>query len=156
MPMKQTLIFVALIALLSWPVLADDPAAVALEKEARQIDNLLIAPCCWRQPVSDHFSPAADEIRAEVRQMLSLGMTREQILNKYIDEYGERILSKPPAQGFGTLAYFLPFLFLAAGAAVALVVIRSLRPRTAPSIPEVSTPKAESKYSSRLERELWG
>jgi len=151
--MKQ-IALVTFLIFLGWPVLADTPSD--LEKEARQIDNLLIAPCCWRQPVSDHFSPAADEIRAEVREMLSLGMTREQILQKYVDEYGERILSKPPAEGFGTLAYFLPVIFLVAGAAVAIVVIRSLRPRTAPEIPKVSTPEAESRHSARLERELWG
>jgi cytochrome c-type biogenesis protein CcmH/NrfF len=50
-----------------------------LETEAKAIEGLLISPCCWRQPVSVHFSPASDEVREEVREMLSAGLTREEI-----------------------------------------------------------------------------
>ena len=31
--------------------------------KAREIEENLIAPCCWTQPVSQHYSEAAEEIR---------------------------------------------------------------------------------------------
>ncbi|MEJ2083624.1 MAG: hypothetical protein P8Y94_16010, partial [Acidobacteriota bacterium] len=34
-----------------------------LESEAKEIETMLIAPCCWTQPVSEQYSAAADQIR---------------------------------------------------------------------------------------------
>lgn len=133
-----------------------------LEREAKEIENLLIAPCCWRQAVAVHYSPAADRIRAEVREMLASGLGRREILERYIGEHGERILSKPPARGFNILAYFLPVLFLAAGAGVAMVVVRRLRPRAeAEGARKVESAKPDrspgsGEYARKLEKEMWG
>lgn len=126
-----------------------------LEAEAKNIETMLIAPCCWRQPVSEHYSGAADQIRTEVRQMLASGLTRDQILQTYVAEYGERILSKPPARGFNSLAYFLPVLFLALGAGVAALVVRRLRPAVVEARARSAT-KPGSDYASRLDKEMWG
>lgn len=135
------------------PGLALDQAAI--EAEAKQLENMIIAPCCWRQPVAVHYSPSADEIRKDVRQKLAAGMSRQAILDDYVARYGEKILSKPPARGFGRLAYFLPVIVLAAGAAVAIVVIRRLRPAET-ATPEAVAPAASAAYSARLDKELWG
>lgn len=129
-----------------------------LEQEAREIENILIAPCCWRQPVSVHPSGASDEIKAEVREMLAAGLGRDEIIQKYVAEYGERILAKPPAEGFGSLAYFLPVIFLVAGALLAIVVFRKLRPAVVPQEAPVAAKSAapRSDYSAKLDKELWG
>lgn len=127
----------------------------ALEKEAKGIENLLIAPCCWRQPVSDHYSPAADKIRVDVRQKLEAGMGRQEIVQAYVAQYGDRILSKPPARGFNYMAYIMPFVFLAAGAAVAVAVIRRLRPGQVQT-EQAPAPRKEipPEYAKRLQKEL--
>jgi cytochrome c-type biogenesis protein CcmH len=127
----------------------------ALEREAKEIENLLIAPCCWRQPVSDHYSPAADKVRVDVREKLEAGMGRQEIVQAYVAQYGNRILSRPPAQGFNYMAYIMPFVFLVAGAAVALVVIRRLRPGQ-PQAEQAPPPRTEipPEYAKRLEKEL--
>ncbi|GAB4254722.1 MAG: hypothetical protein Kow00109_30030 [Acidobacteriota bacterium] len=127
------------------------------EKEAKAIENLLIAPCCWRQPVAVHYSQAADDVRAEIRQLLAQGLTRQEILDHFVAEYGPQILAKPKAEGFGATAYYLPVLFLLAGGGVALLVIRRLRPSPAAATAASPLPaKPDKKYSERLERELWG
>ena len=130
----------------------------AQEAEAKEIENLLIAPCCWRQPVSVHPSAASDEIKGQIREMLAAGMGRDEIVQKYVAEYGERILAKPPVEGFGSLAYFLPVIFLIAGAIVALLVIRKLRPSGVSQEPSVAAASAASRsdYSAKLDKELWG
>ena len=106
--------------------------------------------------MSDHFSPKADEIRAQISQMVASGMAEDQIVGKFVAEYGTRILSKPPAEGFGSLAYFLPVVFLAVGAGVAVVVVRRLRPVSAASGESTPAKPVPSKYSDQLEKELWG
>lgn len=128
-----------------------------LEEEAKAIEGMLIAPCCWRQPVAVHYSPAADEIRSKIRTMLTEGKTRQEILESYVAEYGDKILAKPPAKGFNLLAYFLPVLFLMLGAVVAIAVFKKLRPRE--SVVERKKPgpaKFEEDYEDRIEKELWG
>jgi cytochrome c-type biogenesis protein CcmH len=128
----------------------------AQEQEARAIEGLLIAPCCWRQPVSSHFSPASDEVRADIRERLASGSTRDEILASYVAEYGEKILAKPSAKGFNALAYFLPLIFLIIGAAVAAVVIKKLRPEVVETAGRPAPVKVKSKYAEQLDRELWG
>lgn len=121
------------LALGFWLALAaQDPAA--LEKEAKAIEALLIAPCCWSQQVSLHQSPAADEVKQAVRQMLAEGQTRQQILDSYVAQYGDRILAEPPARGFNWLLYVAPWVFLAGSIALMVFVIRKLRvPAAAPA-----------------------
>ena len=65
----------------------------AQEQEARAIEGLLIAPCCWRQPVSAHFSPASEEVISDVRERLAKGETLEEIIDRYVEEYGEKIMA---------------------------------------------------------------
>jgi cytochrome c-type biogenesis protein CcmH len=155
--MRQPLAFVSLIliTLLTGFSLAQSEDS-ALKAEAREIENLIIAPCCWRQPVSIHPSPASDEIKKDIRAMLTDGLGREEILDKYVAQYGERILAKPPSRGFGRLAYLLPLIFLVAGAAVALLVMRRLRAGQPVGETSRKRQRVSSKYSAQLEKELWG
>lgn len=127
-----------------------------LDSRAREIEGLLIAPCCWRQPVSAHFSPASDEVKAEVRRLLNVGLSKDEVLEKFVAQYGERILAKPKASGFNLLAYFLPIVFLALGAAVAVLIVKKLRPRAEAAAVGQPSAKMDSKISERLEKELWG
>jgi cytochrome c-type biogenesis protein CcmH len=144
-------------AVLIFPLLAEE-LSPELEKEAKAIEGLLIAPCCWRQPVAVHYSPAADEVRSEIRQMLAAGLTREEILKRFVEKYGDKILAKPPAEGFNLLAYFLPVLFLAFGAVVAVAVVKRLRPvqKKSDSDGERKKTEPDPSYDDRIEKELWG
>jgi cytochrome c-type biogenesis protein CcmH len=134
-------------------------AAVALgpaqEREAKQIEAMLIAPCCWSQQVSVHQSPAADEIRQNIRRMLADGKTRQQILDAYVKEYGDRILAEPPARGFSRLFHVAPWIFLVASVGLVLIVIRRLRaPAAAPAAAEPSAAPPDVAESERIDEEL--
>src|SRR5665811_2481238 len=86
------------------------PLPAALEQEARQIEHMVIAPCCWMQPVSDHQSQASDEVKQQIRQWLGSGMTRQQVLDAFVARYGARILAEPPKQGFSRFLYLTPWV----------------------------------------------
>ena len=55
-----------------------------LEREARVVDAMLIAPCCFSQQVSVHQSPAADEVRRDVRRRLAEGQSRQRAPDRSI------------------------------------------------------------------------
>jgi cytochrome c-type biogenesis protein CcmH/NrfF len=106
-------------------VAAVDPQAI--EPQAKKLETMIIAPCCWSQQVSVHSSPASDEIKTNIRKLLAEGKTQQQILDAYVAEYGDRILAEPPARGFSAALYVLPWVFLAGSIGLVVVVIRRLR-----------------------------
>jgi cytochrome c-type biogenesis protein CcmH len=126
-----------------------------LEKTAREIDGKVIAPCCWSQPVSQHDSQVAGEIRQATRQMLAAGKSEEEILDYYVSVYGERILASPRPRGFTLLAWIMPWLLLIAGLAFLALVLRNWT-RGKPATAEACLPGSPSDKSilTRVEREL--
>ncbi len=126
-----------------------------LEEQARIIGGKLMAPCCWAEPVSQHLSPAAEEMRGQIREMLAAGKSEQEIIEFYVAQYGERILASPPPRGFNLLAYILPVAFAAAGALLLVFVLRRLRSRGVPATPAPQKPAALSDpYSERIDKEL--
>ena len=89
-----------------------DSATTAL---VRDIENNLMAPCCWTQPISEHFSEITAIMREEVRAFVAEGKSRGEILDYYVGIYGERILAAPRARGINVLAYVAPFAALILG-----------------------------------------
>ena len=127
-----------------------------LEQEAREIETMLIAPCCFRQQVSVHRSGAADEVRRDIRARLAAGETRGQILDAYVARYGRRILAQPPAEGFGGVLYVLPPLALILTGALVVMAVRRFTGARVPDAPAAASaaPPVEERYRERLEDEL--
>jgi cytochrome c-type biogenesis protein CcmH len=124
-----------------------------LEREARVLESMIIAPCCFSQQVSVHQSPAADEVRKDVRARLAAGQTREQILNAYVGQYGKRILAQPPAEGFDLALYVLPPLLLLGSAAMVIWLVRRFSGRAiAVAEPAPAVPAGD--YDQKLDDEL--
>jgi cytochrome c-type biogenesis protein CcmH len=137
---------------------APPPLSPELEREARQIEALVIAPCCWSQQVSVHNSPAATEMRQNIRQRLASGQTRAQILEAFTAEFGDRILAEPPARGFNRMLYVVPPVIGVAGIGLLVVVVRrftrrGLQPDTSPG-PRARAPATASADEDRLDEEL--
>lgn len=158
---------IALIALLflvpSLVAHEDDQIQLTPEQEkfAKQLETELIAPCCWRQPVSEHHSPAADEVRAEIRKLVAEGQEEKAILARFTSQYGARILSSPPTQGFNWLAWVLPFAALAIGGLGVVIYVRSRQPDEsapiegqAPSKASSTASSGDQRYARMLEDEL--
>jgi len=148
--MKKIAVVLVLVLL---PVLASGQSQ---EEKAKDLEAKIIAPCCWSQPVSQHYSQAADDIRLEIRRMLAQGKSSQEILDYYVAKYGERILASPRPQGFNLLAYLLPYLSLGLGMVGLVVVLKHLRGRARPAEAGqgVSIRAADAKYAERVDREL--
>jgi cytochrome c-type biogenesis protein CcmH len=139
------------IGLLAGLFLSIPAAAQEKDEVARRIEGELMAPCCWAEPVSQHMSPVAEEMRRDIRAMLAAGKSEQEILDFYVAKYGERILTTPPARGFNRLVYMLPWVIALAGAAALTLVLRRwLARRPAAS----AGPALDERYADRIDREL--
>ena len=135
-------------------LLAAAPQAGAnVEVQAKEIETALIAPCCFRQQVSAHSSPAAEEVRRDVRARLAQGETRQQILDAYVAQYGKRILAEPPAEGFGAALQMAPFFMAIAGVILLVLIVRRLT-RHFPAIEPAGGIPLNTEERSRLDEAL--
>lgn len=65
----------------------------------------------------------------EIQAHLDKGLTDEQVIDAMIKQYGTAAYVEPPKSGFGLVAWLMPGVYLLAGAALVIIVMRSWRKR---------------------------
>ena len=61
----------------------------------RRIEDAVLAPCCYAEPVSRHQSEIAVKMRVEIAKWVAAGKTDQEILNAYVQQYGNKVLVDP-------------------------------------------------------------
>lgn len=82
---------------------------------AQSIEAGLRCPVCQGLSVKDSDSPTARDIRADIRRRVDAGESPTGIRQAYVDRYGQWILLRPQASGFGALVWAVPAAALAGG-----------------------------------------
>jgi cytochrome c-type biogenesis protein CcmH len=99
----------------------------------------------------------ADEIKAEIKQKIAQGMTEQQIVNAFVAEYGQVVLSAPPKSGFNLAAWMIPFVaFLVGGIVLFTFLKRQQEPSEGPAQSPASLDQTptDDEYRQRLNEEL--
>ena len=104
--------------------------ATPTSDEAHAVGKLLRCPVCQGMPIADSPASMAQSMMQRVSEMLAAGQSREQILEFFVERYGEWVLLDPKAQGSNLLLWLIPTLVVLFGFAVAW---RTLRLKTAAS-----------------------
>lgn len=109
------------------------PAQVGSGQQRRieKLENSLLAPCCWAEPIARHRSDVALEMRAEVVKFVSEGRSDREILDYYKQKYTSRILVEPEGEKWWWM-HVVPLIILALGAAAVVMLLRKwLKPQPA-------------------------
>lgn len=124
------------------------------EAEMRAIARVLACPVCEGLSVADSPAPLAKQMRETILDRLEAGENREQVIQYFVDRYGESILFDPPKRGFSLIVWWGPVLALVAGVAlVATLLWRWLR-RDHADEPTPLDPAELAAYRDRIEAEL--
>jgi cytochrome c-type biogenesis protein CcmH/NrfF len=67
-----------------------------------------------------------------IDERIAKGDSDDLIVQSFVQEYGQAVLTEPPHSGFGGLAWWIPGLAFAAGLALVLAVISRWRKRLSP------------------------
>jgi len=115
--------------------------------------GLTVANC--NHPSCGFAVPTRDEIAG----MINKGMTRVQILQSFMNRYGEKVLSAPRAEGFNLLAWVIPYVAVGAGVLLILLAVARWRKGESASAPEkpvvaLAGDHFEAGLRQRLERDL--
>jgi cytochrome c-type biogenesis protein CcmH/NrfF len=65
-----------------------------------------------------------EPVKRDIAKSLAAGQTGEEILARYVAEYGEKILSSPTHSGFNLVAWYGPYVAVVLGALAIVFVIR--------------------------------
>ncbi len=106
---------------------AQAPVGSYDEEEAQAIDEMLMCPVCPAESIDQAQVPLARQMRQRVRELLSEGATRQEVLNYFADRYGQDVLASPPKSGVNLLAWALPIAGLLAALVAVLLVLRSMK-----------------------------
>ncbi|MFQ5541758.1 MAG: cytochrome c-type biogenesis protein CcmH, partial [Candidatus Binatia bacterium] len=97
---------------------------VDLQEQVRRIAAELRCPVCQNLSVADSPSEMAQQMRALILQQLKEGKSPQQVVDYFTSKYGEWILLSPTTEGFSLLVWILPFVALAVGILLAVLVAR--------------------------------
>lgn len=104
-------------------------ATPAFSVSEKDISGELVCLCgCGNMPIRDCECSNAQKIRGEIRNKVKGGLSKREILDYFMDKYGEEIVGAPtPWKGFNVAAWIMPFLSLAVGSVVFVRFVKSRR-----------------------------
>jgi cytochrome c-type biogenesis protein CcmH len=108
-------------ALLLMLVLALVPAARAAAPRAsfNDIEDEVMCVTC-NVPLNIANSPQAEDERTEIKRLIALGLTKQQVLDRLKADLGPEVLADPPRDGFTIPPWLAP---IAAIGGVALLLV---------------------------------
>ena len=108
--------------------LSDDERDAVEQKIRCQCGCTLNVYVCRTTDFSCQVSPA---MHRDVIALVEGGHSAQEILDAFVDTYGEVALMAPKREGFNWAGYLVPFGALAAGGATVVTVLRGMQQRAA-------------------------
>jgi cytochrome c-type biogenesis protein CcmH len=146
-------ILLGLVFLVTGSALAQDN--LPSDDEVNAIAKGIYCPVCENTPLDVCPTQVCAQWRELIREQLSMGWSETKIRQYFVDQYGDRVLATPPAQGLNWLVYILPPLAILAGAFILYRTLKNWR-KPMPQLEQdvVETSQEEDEYVARLENEL--
>jgi cytochrome c-type biogenesis protein CcmH len=124
---RLTLLFFLLLAagaaaLAQEPLVFDDAAQ---EERYNALTLELRCTVCQNQSLADSDAPLAQDLRAEIYEMMMAGRSDDEIKTFMIERYGDFVLYRPPMQGNTLALWILPIFLLLVGAVIVFFTVRN-------------------------------
>lgn len=116
----------------------------------KKLEESLLSPCCYGEPVSRHMSEVAFEMRKEIAERVQAGQSDQEILDHYKLLYGEQVLVEPDGRKKVVL-YSLPVLISIVGLGIVLLFLHHALRRTSSNLePDGSEKRIDSKIAEAI------
>jgi cytochrome c-type biogenesis protein CcmH len=150
--MRKRLAALAVLAIVAALPAASTAAAQDPRASLPDIEDEVMCPTCG-VPLSHAFSPQAERQRDFIRVQISQGRSKDQIKDALVAEFGPEVLAEPDPgkRGFDVVAYLVPVVAVALGAAAVWLAVSRARRRRGPQEPAAELSTADA---ARLERDL--
>ncbi len=92
------------------------PSEAAGGVRSQDIASKLRCPVCQGVSIADSPSGLATKMRGQVRDLVNLGYSEEQVMSYFERSYGEFVRLEPPLRGLNVMLWILPGMVLLLGA----------------------------------------
>jgi cytochrome c-type biogenesis protein CcmH/NrfF len=146
---KALLVLVALALVAAGPALAAEPKTSLPDVE----DEVMCVSC--NVPLNIAESPQAYRQREYIRTLVDDGLSKDQIKDRLVAEYGKNVLAMPDENdGIGLAAYLVPIAVVLALVAVAAFLLPKWRRRVPAVTPAAAGPQVTDAELQRLDDDL--
>jgi cytochrome c-type biogenesis protein CcmH len=148
------------LVLIFFPTTALAQESTPSDDDVNEIASQLYCPVCENTPLDVCPTKACQDWRAQIKSMLAEGSTPAEIKQYFVDYYGARVLSEPPAKGINWLVYIVPPAAFILGTILLLIAFRTWRHSggkdadTSQSSAGVADTSDDDQYVTRIENEL--
>jgi cytochrome c-type biogenesis protein CcmH len=141
-----------LLAAPAWAAVGDPAERLpdaAQESAAQSIGRELRCLVCQNQSIEDSDADLARDLRRIVRERVSAGENRDQVIRYVHDRYGDFVLLRPPLHGSMIVLWAMPAIALGGG----ILAILMMRRRRAAALAAEPAPldEAERRRLAELE-----
>jgi cytochrome c-type biogenesis protein CcmH len=103
----------------------------AVEVQVERLSTQLRCLVCQNQTIADSHAELAQDLKQEIREMATKGMTDQAIIDYLVSRYGDFVRYKPPFNPATSLLWLGPFGLLLAGGIGLFVMLRRRQKMTA-------------------------
>ena len=104
------------------------------ERRYKILVNELRCLVCQNQNIADSNADLAKDLRRQVKEMIERGDSDQSIVDFMVARYGDFVLYRPPFKGVTAFLWIGPFIFLAGGLIVMIVIILKRSRKAAPTL----------------------
>ena len=141
-----------IVLLVSGAALAQQPPASPVDEQTvHEVAAQLRCVVCQSLSVADSPSEMASQMRGIIRERLAAGERPPEVIQYFVDRYGEWILLAPRRHGFNWLVWLFPLAAVVTGLALVVTLVRRWTRRRRDGAPPVSVDPA---MSERIRREM--
>ncbi len=149
MVLKALVSAVLIILLFASPARADSATVSDISKQ-------LVCQCGCGRVLDSHVCATQEAMVALIEQKLAQGQSEAEIIQFFVDQYGEQVLASPPKRGFNLTVWVMPFAVLIFGGGIIYSALKAWTKRG--KIRQINTiseaEEGEEQYQRQLEKEL--
>lgn len=101
--------------------------SVVEEQRFRELLVQLRCPKCQNQAISDSDAPIAQDMRQQVAEMIRAGRSDEEIVDYFVQRYGDFVSYHPPLTPQTMILWLAPLMAMAGGLLLVVLQIRRAR-----------------------------
>ncbi|MCL4460012.1 MAG: cytochrome c-type biogenesis protein CcmH [Chloroflexi bacterium] len=126
------------------------------DQRVDEIARQLMCQCGCTMVLSTCDCSTAQQFREEIQTKLGQGQTPGQIIQSFMERYGEKALAAPTKTGFNLTAWATPFMAILGGGLALYLLVRVWvrKDRPSPVLESSIDEREKDEYEERLQKEL--